>query len=277
MPELPEVETAARSLAPQVVGRSIVAIEKLDWERMVETPAVPALRALLPGRQIAAVGRRAKWLLIRLDAGWTLAIHLRMSGNLIVRGPDDPADRHTHLVLALDDGRRILFEDQRKFGRLRLLDAAGMADLDAAHGPEPLADTFTPERLGQILAGRQVKIKPLLLDQQAIAGLGNIYVSEALWLARIHPLTVAAAITGAQASDLHAAIRQVLRQAISNQGSSLRNYRNSYGLPGTNQDHFLVYDREGAPCERCAAPITRIVVAQRSTFFCPTCQRPTDP
>lgn len=272
MPELPEVETAARSLAPQVIGRSIAAIEKLDWERMVEAPDVASLRQLLPGRRIAAVGRRAKWLLIRLDAGWTLAIHLRMSGNLIVRGPDEAADRHTHLVLGLDDGRRIFFEDQRKFGRLRLLDPAGMAELDAAHGPEPLEEGFTPERLAQLLAGRQVKIKPLLLDQRVIAGLGNIYVSEALWLARIHPLTPADAVAAERIPALHAAIRQVLQQAIANQGSSLRNYRNSYGLPGTNQDHFLVYDREGAPCERCAAPIARIVVAQRSSFFCPQCQ-----
>lgn len=239
---------------------------------MVESPDVAALRSLLPGRRIAAVGRRAKWLLIGLDAGWTLAIHLRMSGNLIVRDPDEAADRHTHLVLALDNGRRIFFEDQRKFGRLRLLDAAGLADLDAAHGPEPLEDGFTPERLAQLLAGRQVKIKPLLLDQRVIAGLGNIYVSEALWLAQIHPLTAAHAIPADRVPALHAAIRQVLQQAIANQGSSLRNYRNSYGLPGTNQDHFLVYDREGAPCDRCAAPIKRIVVAQRSTFFCPLCQ-----
>jgi formamidopyrimidine-DNA glycosylase len=273
MPELPEVETVARSLAPQVVGRRITAIEKLDWERMVETPDLPDFRALIVGREIVAVGRRAKWLLIALDAGWTLAVHLRMSGNLIVRGPEDAPDVHTHLVLAMDDGRRIFFDDQRKFGRVRLLDAAGLRRLDVAHGPEPLGDAFSAEALGRILAGRRTKLKPLLLDQTAIAGIGNIYASEALWIARLHPLIPAADAPAAQVPALHAAIRQVLEEAIVNQGSSLRNYRNSYGERGQNQDHFRVYDRAGEPCERCGEAITRVVIAQRSTFYCPRCQR----
>ncbi len=273
MPELPEVEIVARSLAPQVVGRRIVAVEKLDWERMVETPDPADFRALIVGREVLAVGRRAKWLLITLDAGWTLALHLRMSGNLIVRGPDVPADVHTHLVLALDDGRRIFFEDQRKFGRARLLGAEGLALLNSAHGPEPLGEEFSPAALGRILAGRRTRLKPLLLDQALIAGIGNIYASEALWIARLHPLILAGDTPAAQVPALHAAIRQVLEEAITNQGSSLRNYRNSYGERGQNQDHFRVYDREGAPCERCGEPIARVVVAQRSTFYCPGCQR----
>ena len=272
MPELPEVETVARSLAPQVVGRSIVGVEKLDWERMVETPAVPDFYALIAGRQIRAVGRRAKWVLITLDAGWSLAIHLRMSGNLLVAGPEAAPDIYTHLVLALDDGRRIFFEDQRKFGRVRLLDAAGLAALDAAHGPEPLGEQFTVAELARILAGRRTKLKPLLLDQTLIAGVGNIYASEALWIARLHPLLPAAAVGAEAVAALHAAIRQTLEQAIANQGSSLRNYRNSYGESGSNQEHFFVYDRAGQPCERCGAAIERIVVAQRSTFYCPSCQ-----
>lgn len=272
MPELPEVETVARSLAPQVVGRQIVGVEKLDWERMVETPAAPEFCALVAGRQILAVGRRAKWVLITLDAGWSLAIHLRMSGNLLVAGPEAAPDIYTHLVLALDDGRRIFFEDQRKFGRVRLLDAAGLAALDAAHGPEPLGERFTVAELARILAGRRTKLKPLLLDQTLIAGVGNIYASEALWLARLHPLLPAAQVGAEGAAALHAAIRQTLEQGIANQGSSLRNYRNSYGESGSNQEHFFVYDRAGQPCERCGAPIERVVVAQRSTFYCPTCQ-----
>jgi len=273
MPELPEVETVARSLAPQVVGRRIVGIEKLDWERMIETPPLPAFQALIAGRRIVAVGRRAKWLVLTLDEGWALAIHLRMSGNLLVAGPDAVADSHTHLVLSLEDGRRIFFEDQRKFGRVRLLDSDGLAALDAAHGPEPLGEGFTAAELARILAGRRTKLKPLLLDQRMIAGVGNIYASEALWIARLHPLLPAAAVTEAEVGALHAAIRQTLEQAIANQGSSLRNYRNSYGERGSNQEHFFVYDRAGKPCERCGTPIERTVVAQRSTFFCPTCQR----
>ena len=273
MPELPEVEIIARSLAAQVVGRRMTALEKLDWERMVETPDLPDFRALILGREIVAVGRRAKWLLITLDAGWTLAVHLRMSGTLIVRGPEVLSDTHTHLVLALDDGRRIFFDDQRKFGRVRLLDAAGLRLLDAAHGPEPLGDTFSAEQLGRILAGRRTKLKPLLLNQAIIAGIGNIYASEALWIARLHPQIPAADAPPEQVPALHAAIRQVLEEAIANQGSSLRNYRTSYGERGHNQDHFRVYDRAGEPCERCGEPITREVIAQRSTFYCPGCQR----
>ncbi len=273
MPELPEVEIVARSLAAQVVGRQIVEIEKLDWERMVETPDLPDFCALLPGRTILAVGRRAKWLLVHLDAGWTLAIHLRMSGNLIVYGPAQPADRHTHLVLGLDDGRRIFFTDARKFGRVRLLDAGGMAHLDAAYGPEPLAATFTSPRLAEILAQRRTKLKPFLLDQSAIAGLGNIYANEALWIAQLHPLLPANQTPIDRIPALHAAIQQVLRTAIQNQGSSLRDYRNSYGEAGHNQEHFHVYDRADQPCERCRSPISRVMVAQRSTFYCPQCQR----
>ncbi len=273
MPELPEVETAARSLDPQVSGRTITGIERLDWERMVETPSPEAFRELIVGRRILRARRRAKWVLLDLDAGWTLAIHLRMSGNLTVHGPADEARSHVHLVLLLDDGQRIFFDDERKFGRVRLLDPVGLAALDAAHGPEPLDERFTVAELARLLAGRRTKIKPLLLDQSLIAGMGNIYASEALWLARIDPLMPAAAVDAAGAEALHAAIRAVLEQAIAHEGSSLRNYRNSYGQRGQNQEHFLVYDREGAPCQRCQTPIERIVLAQRSTFYCPTCQR----
>lgn len=272
MPELPEVEVVARSLAPQLVGRRVVALTKLDWERMIETPAPLVFRELIVGRQIVAVGRRAKWVLISLDDDWTLAIHLRMSGNLVVQPADSLPDQYTHLVLALDDGRQLFFEDQRKFGRVRLLDQLGLAALHAAHGPEPLDPAFTPEHLAAMLARHRTKLKPLLLDQTQIAGLGNIYVSEALWIARLHPLLSAADTPPEQIPLLHAAIRQVLEQAIANEGSSLRNYRNGYGRRGTNQNHFLVYNQAGAPCPRCGTSIERIVVAQRSTFYCPSCQ-----
>lgn len=272
MPELPEVETVARSLAPQVVGRTIVGVERLDWERMVETPSAPEFRAAVVGRRILTARRRSKWLLLDLDDGWALALHLRMSGNLTVHGPADEPRSHVHLVLALDDGRRIFFDDERKFGRVRLLDPAGQAALDAAHGPEPLAPEFTATVLARILAGRRTKIKALLLDQRMIAGIGNIYASEALWLARIHPLVPAVSIDERAVAALHAALREVLTQAIAHEGSSLRNYRNSDGRRGQNQEHFLVYDRAGAPCQRCHTPIERIVLGQRSTFYCPSCQ-----
>lgn len=271
MPELPEVETVARTLAPQLVGRRIVSVERLDWERMLETP-LPLFHELLPGRAILAVGRRSKWVLLSLDAGLTLAIHLRMSGKLEVHPADAAPRRHVHLVLALDDGRRLFFDDERKFGRVRLLDAAGLAALDASQGPEPLDDLFTPADLARALAGRRAPIKPLLLDQRLIAGIGNIYANEALWLARVHPLLPAGRLDATGAEALHSAIRAVLAQAIRYEGSTLRNYRDSYGRAGQNQEHFQVYDRFGRPCPRCGTPIERLVVAQRSTYYCPACQ-----
>jgi formamidopyrimidine-DNA glycosylase len=272
MPELPEVETAARSLDAQVVGRRIVSVEKLDWARMVETPDPARFCAELPERRIERVGRRAKWLLLTLDAGYTLALHLRMSGHVSVHAPHDEADQYTHLVLALDDGRRIFFHDTRKFGRARLLDAAGLAALDASLGPEPLDPAFDAAALAARLARRRAVLKSLLLDQTVLAGLGNIYADESLWLARLHPQRLANSLHDAEYAALHAAIREVLTRAIANKGSTLRNYRDGYGQAGTNQDYFNVYKRTGTPCPRCGTPIERTVVHQRSTHLCPTCQ-----
>lgn len=272
MPELPEVETVARSLADQILNRAIVAVDKLDWERMVETPDLSSFLELLPGRQIRAVGRRAKWLLVNLDAGWTLALHLRMSGYVSVQDADVTPNIYTHLVLALDDGRRIFFEDQRKFGRVRLLDTAGLARLNASLGPEPLHEDFGVDDLASLLARRTTRLKPLLLDQSIIAGLGNIYVDEALWHACLHPTRPASSLSAEDVARLHTAIRAVLEQAIRNNGSTLRNYRNGYGERGQNQEHFAVYGRKGQSCPRCGAAIERILVAQRGTHLCPACQ-----
>ncbi len=272
MPELPEVQHAADSLGMQIVGARIARVERLDWPRMVEMPTPDEFIALLAGRHVRGWGRRAKWILLDLDSDWTLALHLRMSGSLTVHPADAQPDRHTHLVLRLADGRQVFFHDTRKFGRARLLDAAGLAALDAAHGDEPLTDAFTVERLADLLRNRKRAIKPLLLDQSVIAGIGNIYADEALWRAGIHPLRPAADLNTDEIAALHDGIRAVLRQALANGGSTLRDYRNSYGARGTNQDHFNAYDREGQPCPRCNATIAKIVVAQRGTHYCPTCQ-----
>ncbi len=272
MPELPEVEIVARTLAAQVLQHKITAIEKLDWERMIETPDLPTFCAVLPGRRILAIGRRAKWLLLTLDADWTLALHLRMSGNLTVQDAAAAPTIYTHLVLALDDGRRIFFQDQRKFGRVRLLDPVGLDMLHTSLGPEPLDAQFAVRDLAQLLARRNARLKPLLLNQAIIAGLGNIYVDEALWLARLHPLRTASSLDPDEIEHLYDAIRAVLQQGIQNHGSTLRTYRNSYGERGWNQEHFAVYDRKQQPCLRCGTPIQRILVSQRSTHFCPVCQ-----
>ncbi len=276
MPELPEVETVARSLVPQLQGRIIVSLAKLDWPKMI-TPPPAEFTALITGRRIETVGRRAKWLLLTLDRGWTMAIHLRMSGHLLVTEPTAAHEPHVHFALELDNGRCLIFNDQRKFGRVHLLDQQGLAALDRSHGPEPLTDDFTPDTLAQQLQHRRAPIKTLLLDQHLIAGIGNIYANEALWLAGIHPLTPGAALSPEQINHLHRAIRVVLQEAIANQGSSLRNYRDSYGQRGSQQEHFNVYDRAGKPCPRCQTLIERIVVAQRSTYLCPVCQSVVQP
>lgn len=271
MPELPEVETVACNLAAQILRQQIVAITKFDWERMLEMPDPATFRMLLPGRQIIAVGRRAKWLLLTLDAGWTLALHLRMSGRISVHTAEAVPDTYTHLVLKLDDGRQLFFHDPRKFGRVRLLDAQELAHLSQNLGPEPLSDTFTVADLTHLLA-RRTALKPLLLNQSVIAGLGNIYVDESLWHAHLHPLRRASSLTPEEIAALYTAIRSVLMQAITNGGSTLRDYRNGYGQMGENQEHFSVYDRKGHMCSRCQTSIVRMVVAQRGTYLCPRCQ-----
>jgi formamidopyrimidine-DNA glycosylase len=272
MPELPEVETVARDLAAQITGATIQGVARLDWPRMLGDLPPEAFAQAIAGRRIARIGRRAKWLILALDQGWTLAIHLRMSGSMGVDPPDAEPDRHTHLVLRLTDDRLLSFRDVRKFGRAHLLDASGYAALDAAHGPEPLEPGFTADVLRGRLAGRAAKLKPTLLNQAVVAGLGNIYVDESLWLAKLHPERAAASLSAEELGALHAAIVEVLAGAVERRGSTLRDYRTGYGAKGDNQDRFVVYDRRGVPCPRCGTPVVKTTLAQRGTHLCPTCQ-----
>lgn len=272
MPELPEVETIARDLARQIVPHRITCIERLQWDRMIETPTPQEFCQLLPNQTIQTVRRRAKWLLLDLDPPWTLALHLRMSGRIWVAKPDDIPDTHTHLILQLDSQQRLFFHDVRKFGRVRLLDHNGLAALNTAYGPEPLADTFTPAVLATTLARSARRLKPLLLDQSRVAGLGNIYVDESLWHAHLHPARPATSLTSDDIDRLYLAIRTVLTDAIAHQGSTLRDYRTGYNTVGTYQHVFTVYQREGLPCFRCGTPIERHLIAQRGTRLCPHCQ-----
>ena len=280
MPELPEVETVRRGLAPVLEGRRILRAEArrpdLRW------PLPPRLAERLTGARVLALRRRSKYLLGDLDTGETLIAHLGMSGRLTVSGAalggfvhDRAApEKHDHVVLDTEDGARIAFNDARRFGAMDLWPTArlGTHRLLAGLGPEPLGDGFDAGRLAARLAGRRTPVKAVLLDQRAVAGLGNIYVCEALWRARVSPLRLAATLDAAEAAALVAAIRETLRDAIEAGGSSLRDYRQADGALGYFQHAFAVYGREGAPCPACGGPVARAVQAGRSSFHCPACQ-----
>ena len=273
MPELPEVETVARLLAPDVLGREIRAV-RAPWKPTVGgSPAAFAKVAV--GRRITGLWRRAKYLVFDLEragaADGCLVAHLRMSGRFHVEEPSVDCGPWCRLALTLDDGRELRFVDVRKFGRV--LAARRPEDVFGALGPEPLSDAFAPDMLLAELRAKRRHLKPLLLDQSFVAGLGNIYVDESLFQAGLHPLVHANRVSAAKAHALHAAIQGTLRAAIEREGSSFDTfYRTPNGQPGAYQEQFLVYGRGGEPCRRCGATIRRLVVGQRGTHICPRCQ-----
>jgi formamidopyrimidine-DNA glycosylase len=275
MPELPEVETVRRGLELKISGRRIVRAElrRPDLRR----PFPPALATRLEGALIGGLGRRGKYLLIELDTDGLLLLHLGMSGRVTTGGAALPAARHDHVVLTLDDGTVIRFNDPRRFGLLDYLSRGETArhPLLAALGPEPLEPEFDGRYLAAALAGKQASIKAALLDQRIVAGLGNIYACEALFRAGLSPRRLAGSIGRGRADRLAAAIRSVLTEAIDAGGSSLRNYVQADGALGYFQHHWAVYGREGEPCPRCncAEGVRRITQAGRSTFFCAKRQR----
>ena len=273
MPELPEVETVRRTLQQALVGRKIVAVTRLAWERTIAAPTPDLFKQALQNRAIVDVDRRAKYVIILLDHHEALVVHLRMTGRLMVADTDAAPDQHTHVVFQLDTGQQLMFRDTRKFGRIWLLDREGLRLLDQKLGPEPLAETLTVAAFGTALRKRKGRLKPLLLDQRVLAGLGNIYVDEALWIANLHPLQPANELNDAQIEALYHAIRQVLSEAITNRGTTFADYRDGWGFAGSNQNFLTVYDRKGEPCLRCGTLIERIVVGQRGTHLCPNCQR----
>lgn len=276
MPELPEVETVRRGLAAQIAGRVFAGISYLEWPRTLATPDAPLFAARLVGQRVVAVRRRAKFLIIDLadgsGGGDHLVAHLRMTGQLTVAPADAPRERFARVAFAFADGDELRFSDIRRFGRIELHDAAGLAARLGDLGPEPLGDDWTAERFAAALAARRTRLKPLLLDQRFLAGLGNIYVDEALFRARLHPLTAADTVSAARAGALHAAIRAVLSEAIGSGGTTFSNYRDAYGQEGDYYERRRVYDRAGSPCPGCGDQIARIVVGGRGTHLCPTCQ-----
>lgn len=270
MPELPEVETIAVILRqgnddqPPVTGRQVLDTQLL-WERTLASPSPAEFKSRIIGQRIEDSGRRGKYLLLQLSAD-TLIIHLRMSGDLFVEPVALPPAPHHRLILNLDRGLRLAFNDTRKFGRVWL--TSNPEKVLNGLGPEPLDPAFTAGDLHQRLQARRRQLKPLLLDQSFLAGLGNIYTDEALNLARLHPLAIANTLTKEQTRRLWNAIRQVLRAGIRSNGASIDwVYRG-----GSYQHQFRVYKRAGEPCPECGTKIVRTVVGQRGTHLCPNCQ-----
>ena len=306
MPELPEVETVRRQLEPEVVGRRINRVEILD-DRLTRPVEPRQVARRLTGRTIESAGRRGKYLLIGLEGDLMLALHLRMTGNLLLRhakasgeidlmerdrlgGPrlyeSHPELRHLRARLELDDGSELLFTDLRRFGQAVLLEGREQADayLAARLGMEPLSAELTPEALCRLAAGRTAPLKSFLLTQSGIAGIGNIYADEALHRAALHPLSPAGSMKPEHCEALVGGITDALEAGLTLGGASIDDYRDARGEKGAMQDEFLVHTREGKPCPRCASAregardvsgvpaIARIVVGGRSTYFCPGCQ-----
>ncbi len=277
MPELPEVETVRRGLAPLVTGKVIRSVRLNRAGLRFAFP--PLFAARLKGRRITAVGRRAKYLLLSTEGedrtALVLTVHLGMSGRFFVARADHQASLHDHVGIEFEDGSELVFNDARRFGSMDLVPASELEGHRALAllGPEPLGNEFSGPLLFAQTSKRRTTMKAALMDQHIVAGLGNIYVCEALFAAAIDPRRPANALTASEADRLAAAIRQVLEAALASGGSSLRDYVNASGEAGRFQHRFQVYDHEGEPCPRCAGNIIeRIVQGGRSTWFCPACQ-----
>jgi formamidopyrimidine-DNA glycosylase len=273
MPELPEVEIVRRGLAPHVVGRRIARLV-IRAPRLTRRQGNPeTLAAAVAGCGVGALSRRGKWLLFDLGTQ-VLVVRLGMTGQLLWDETSSlgQCDAHTHAEMTFHEGGRIRYRDVRKFGEFFLLPAAEV-ESRLGVGPEPLEDAFTEEALAEICRGSRVRIKALLLDQRKIAGIGNIYADEALFRAEIRPTRRADALRAVEVRRLRRSIRLVLREALRYRGSTISDYRDPYGNPGGFAPRHRVYQRHGLPCRTCGTPIRRILVAQRGTHFCPSCQR----
>ena len=291
MPELPEVETMARDLAPLAEGATITGAW-WDWRPTIRHPEPEAFARVIEGRRVERVGRRAKWLVLDLSGELVLVLQVKMTGQVFVLPAGTEHDQHVHLRLALDPGpvcggrthdgpRWLLFRDVRKFGRVGLyrrrtdgviLGAGDEGELFGDHGPEPLEDDFTLRRVRERLRRRRGRLKTTLLDQSFIAGVGNIYADEALWRSRLHPLRSADGLNTDQERRLYLAVREVMFEAIERRGSSVDDYTAPEG-GGEMQEHLDAYQRTGQPCHRCGRPIVRFELNARGTHFCSWCQR----
>jgi formamidopyrimidine-DNA glycosylase len=273
MPELPEVETTVRDLRQHLPGRTIAELCLADWPNMLPTHSPEELGRELAGENILALERRAKYIVVELTNAKFLVFHRKMTGNLFWREADATPDRFAHLVLSFTDGSELRFCDARKFGRVYLF--LGRAALDQhlqKLGLEPLVDSFTAPIFAELLSRRKGMLKPLLLNQALVVGLGNIYVNEALFVSGLHPKRSVQTLAPDDQERLYHAIREVLSTAIENRGTTLSDYLDGEGQKGRNQEKLFVHFREGQPCVKCGTSIIKINVGQRGTYLCPVCQ-----
>lgn len=275
MPELPEAETIVRGLREFVLGERVRSVQVVHQDVLRE-PESNFTRKLRK-RQITSVHRRGKKVVFRLDNAWVLAVNLGMTGRLLpflTSPPSSEGPTHPAVRLRFESGSILVFNDTRRFGSLECLSEEEWAERSARLGPEPLDPAYTARILSAGLARSRSPIRSWLLDQRRIAGVGNIYANEALYLAGVHPERPACDLRGSEAKDLHRAIRRVLREAIKAGGTTIRDYRNAQGSRGEYATRLLVYGRDGEPCDRCHSIIERTVFGNRSAFFCPGCQAP---
>jgi formamidopyrimidine-DNA glycosylase len=270
VPELPEVETVARGLGELLVGRTFTGVT-VHWPRTVAQPPSDIFPAAITGRRVRSVGRRGKYVVITLERGYLL-IHLKMSGRLRVVSAGEPLDPHTHTIFDLDDGWQLRFNDTRKFGRVYLVDR--LEEVTGHLGPEPLADDLTLDRFRTLLARRSGRLKSLLLNQEFVAGVGNIYADETLFGARLHPLRGADTLSPEEEGRLYESMRRVLQRAVDSRGTTLDDtgYVDARGQAGQYQEQLAVYGREGQPCRVCGTLIERMVIGGRSCHYCQHCQ-----
>jgi len=273
MPELPEVETIRRDLSKELKGRKILRLKFYDWAKMLK-PDPDSVAKAIEGKKIKGFDRRAKLLLMHLDDhGTTIAIHLKLSGQLFVRKSSDSPDRFTHIVVELDKGEELRFNDLRKFGFMKVVkDKAELDSLLSEFGPEPFTREFTFEKFREMVTKSSRAVKTVIMDQTKIAGVGNIYADEALWRAKIHPETPANGLSDKNLKELFDAILFVLKQGIEDRGTSVDQYLDTHAHKGGHAKNLKVFRLNGEPCPRCGTIIKKIRVGGRGTHFCPSCQ-----
>jgi len=272
MPELPEVQTVVDTLYPLIKDKTIVEVTVRE-ESLVATPDVEQFKEILTGTKIIDVTRRGKYIIIELDNGYYLVSHLRMTGRFIQTTTNDELSDYDYILFSFSDEQELRLGSKRKFTRTYLVEDLAEAGSLTDLGPEPLEDEFTLAKFKEMIAPRRGRIKPLLLNQKFLAGLGNIYVDESLFISRIHPLRTADTLTDEELEKLHQAIRQVLSEGIEHRGTTKSDYVDASGEAGSYQDQLRIYDREGEECNNCDAEINRIKVGGRSSYFCPHCQQ----